>query len=196
MGFALPSPLPETRCALTAPFHPCSVRRRGGSFSVALSLGLPPPDVIRHRMSMEPGLSSPATFRRLLEWPSGRLTDLGMGAQGPSRQGHNGDLTVEINYPEDIVLCLFRSAGCWQSSVAAALCAVASEAGLQIKMFGYCLSSLRAKHSNSNDPKHISDCFVAYVSRHESRIRRFVWVLALLCRDRSGVGRKTRQQCL
>src|SRR5437763_3922005 len=34
-----------------------------GSFSVALSLGLPPPDVIRHRMSMEPGLSSPAAFR-------------------------------------------------------------------------------------------------------------------------------------
>jgi len=30
-----------------------------GSFSVALSLGLPPPEVIRHRMSMEPGLSSP-----------------------------------------------------------------------------------------------------------------------------------------
>ena len=43
-------------------------RKRGGrwgsgSFSVALSLGLPPPDVIRHRMSMEPGLSSPAAFR-------------------------------------------------------------------------------------------------------------------------------------
>jgi hypothetical protein len=37
--------------------------RGSGSFSVALSLGLPPPDVIRHRMSMEPGLSSPATFR-------------------------------------------------------------------------------------------------------------------------------------
>ncbi len=35
----------------------------GGSFSVALSLGSPPPDVIRHRRSMEPGLSSPATFR-------------------------------------------------------------------------------------------------------------------------------------
>src|SRR6185503_16867217 len=28
--------------------------KEGGSFSVALSLGLPPPDVIRHRMSMEP----------------------------------------------------------------------------------------------------------------------------------------------
>jgi hypothetical protein len=31
---------------------------RGGFFSVALSLGLPPPDVIRHRVSVEPGLSS------------------------------------------------------------------------------------------------------------------------------------------
>ena len=36
---------------------------RGGLFSVALSLGSHPPDVIRHRLSMEPGLSSPATFR-------------------------------------------------------------------------------------------------------------------------------------
>src|SRR6478609_1555291 len=61
--FAMPFPLPDMRCALTAPFHPYSVRRRSGSFSVALSLGLPPPDVIRHRMSMEPGLSSPAAFR-------------------------------------------------------------------------------------------------------------------------------------
>ena len=33
----------------------------GGLFSVALSLGLPPPDVIRHRVSVEPGLSSAAT---------------------------------------------------------------------------------------------------------------------------------------
>src|ERR1700740_3501291 len=24
VGFAMPSPLPDTRCALTAPFHPCS----------------------------------------------------------------------------------------------------------------------------------------------------------------------------
>src|SRR5262249_2062189 len=38
----------------------------------------PPPDVIRHRMSMEPGLSSPATFRSLPERPSGRLTRAGM----------------------------------------------------------------------------------------------------------------------
>ena len=33
---------------------------RGGLFSVALSLGLPPPEVIRHRVSVEPGLSSAA----------------------------------------------------------------------------------------------------------------------------------------
>jgi len=40
-------------------------------FSVALSLGfnprlredIPPPDVIRHRSSVEPGLSSPPPFR-------------------------------------------------------------------------------------------------------------------------------------
>ena len=34
------------------------LRGEGGSFSVALSLGSPPPDVIRHRLSVEPGLSS------------------------------------------------------------------------------------------------------------------------------------------
>jgi hypothetical protein len=56
--------------------------RRGGLFSVALSLGSPPPDVIRHRMSMEPGLSSPATFRPLPERPSSRLTPEQWGAGG------------------------------------------------------------------------------------------------------------------
>jgi len=33
-------------------------RNAGGFLSVALSLGLPPPEVIRHRFSLEPGLSS------------------------------------------------------------------------------------------------------------------------------------------
>jgi len=32
--------------------------RLGGIFSVALSLGFPPPDVIWHRVLIEPGLSS------------------------------------------------------------------------------------------------------------------------------------------
>jgi hypothetical protein len=72
VGFAVPPALPPARCALTAPFHPCCAPlplpppqagegRVGdsGLFSVALSLGSRPPDVIRHRLSMEPGLSSP-----------------------------------------------------------------------------------------------------------------------------------------
>ena len=59
VGFAVPLLLPGARCALTAPFHPCPRRAQGGLLSVALSLGLPPPGVTRHRISMEPGLSSP-----------------------------------------------------------------------------------------------------------------------------------------
>jgi hypothetical protein len=58
VGLAVPLMLPSARCALTAPFHPYRRRTAGGLFSVALSLGSPPPDVIRHRVSMEPGLSS------------------------------------------------------------------------------------------------------------------------------------------
>jgi hypothetical protein len=57
VGFALPLALPQARCALAAPFHPCR-NKSGGLFSVALSLRLPPPDVIRHHNSVEPGLSS------------------------------------------------------------------------------------------------------------------------------------------
>ena len=59
------SPLPQALNA-TQPEAVC--------FSVALSLGLPPPDVIRHRLSVEPGLSSPPPFRDLAERPSSRLT--------------------------------------------------------------------------------------------------------------------------
>src|SRR5580704_12087340 len=71
VGLAVPRPLPCARCALTAPFHPCLSRSSGGLFSVALSLGSPPPDVIRHRISVEPGLSS---SRRSGQRPSGHLT--------------------------------------------------------------------------------------------------------------------------
>jgi len=60
VGFAVPPLSPGARCALTAPFHPCpaALRRPGGLFSVALSLGSPPPVVDRHRIPVEPGLSS------------------------------------------------------------------------------------------------------------------------------------------
>jgi len=57
VGFTVPRLLPAARCAFTAPFHPY-LRDEGGLLSVALSLGSPPPDVIRHRASVEPGLSS------------------------------------------------------------------------------------------------------------------------------------------
>jgi hypothetical protein len=75
-GFTLPALLPAPRCALTAPFHPypfdglvldairpqvaqsATGQQKGGLLSVALSLGSPPPDVIRRRVSVEPGLSS------------------------------------------------------------------------------------------------------------------------------------------
>ena len=66
VGFAVPPPLPGARCALTAPFHPCRQTPKvpaGGLLSVALSLGSPPPGVTRHRVSVEPGLSSPAATK-------------------------------------------------------------------------------------------------------------------------------------
>lgn len=83
-----------------------------GSFSVALSLGSPPPDVIRHRMSMEPGLSSPAAFRRLLERPSGRLTCYAWALKRVASSRYGGNIRLRINYPEHVVLALPSSTGC------------------------------------------------------------------------------------
>src|ERR671911_55540 len=65
VGFTVPPALPPARCALAAPFHPCPQARpkpapAGGLLSVALSLGSPPPGITRHRVPVEPGLSSPA----------------------------------------------------------------------------------------------------------------------------------------
>jgi len=73
VGFAVPLPLPAARCALTAPFHPYRARRPGGLLSVALSLGSPPPDVIRHRVSVEPGLSSADPSEKGWQRSSGHL---------------------------------------------------------------------------------------------------------------------------
>ena len=49
----------------------------GGLLSVALSLESPPPDVIRHRVSVEPGLSSHLRATRESGRPSGQLTHEG-----------------------------------------------------------------------------------------------------------------------
>ena len=48
MGFTVPPPFPEERCALTAPFHPYPRPIGGGLLSAALSLALPRPGVTRH----------------------------------------------------------------------------------------------------------------------------------------------------
>ncbi len=61
VGFTVPSALPQTRCALTAPFHPCrgkTQRTAAVCFSVALSLG-------RSRLrGSEPAGRYPAPFVR------------------------------------------------------------------------------------------------------------------------------------
>ena len=64
VGFTLPSLLPATRCALTAPFHPY-LAMRGGVFSVALSVGSPLPRVTRHTALWSSDFPRPQTRPRL-----------------------------------------------------------------------------------------------------------------------------------
>ncbi len=77
----------RARCALTAPFHPCCHARRrfGGLLSVALSLGSPPAAVSRHRVSMEPGLSS-----------TGRHDCLPAAAVRPTGSGHKATWPANV----------------------------------------------------------------------------------------------------
>src|SRR4029077_16169547 len=96
VGFAVPSLLPETRWALTPPFHPYPLEA-GGLLSVALSLGSPPPDVIRHRVSVEPGLSSPHRLSALVKrgcpanWQGLNNRD---SKQKPSINARNGNRSL------------------------------------------------------------------------------------------------------
>jgi len=81
-------PLPETRCALTAPFQfraaealsPQADRR--DLLSVALSLGSPPPAVSRHRCFVEPGLSSTRLAPVAAARPSGPALLAGLSIGG------------------------------------------------------------------------------------------------------------------
>jgi len=65
-----------------------SPQRRGMRAAVCSLWHFPwvqhPPDVIRHRMPMEPGLSSRTAFRPWPERPSSRLTGKGWGVRGPT----------------------------------------------------------------------------------------------------------------
>src|SRR5690606_10028167 len=66
---------------------PSGARPSGGMLSVALSLGSPPPGVTRHRLSVEPGLSSPPFFRTLARRPSDPLTEQTDTLRGSDLQG-------------------------------------------------------------------------------------------------------------
>ncbi len=78
-GGLLPHPFtltPPPHCRSILESDP-AIRWRGGLLSVALSLGSPPPDVIRHRLSVEPGLSSPcclSTLQSAAARPTGVLS--------------------------------------------------------------------------------------------------------------------------
>jgi len=75
------SPVPAAR-------RPERFRLAGGLFSVALSLGSPPPAVNRHRIPVEPGLSSILLgLPPLRQRSSGRLARRHMGPHGLARQG-------------------------------------------------------------------------------------------------------------
>jgi len=67
VGFAVPTPLPTPRWALTSPFHPCLCRPRaaiGGVFSVALSVASRRPGVTRHPARRSPEFPRPAQIAR------------------------------------------------------------------------------------------------------------------------------------
>jgi Domain of unknown function (DUF4112) len=68
---------------------------------VALSLGSPPPDVIRHRFSVEPGLSSTASFRILRQRSPGQLACGGVRHSQPPRQQNLELPTIRATYASD-----------------------------------------------------------------------------------------------
>jgi len=78
------SPLPAGCLAA-----PCA----GGLFSVALSLGSPPPGVIRHRIPVEPGLSSTACAAAAVR-PSGWQQMCGWERESKGSHGGHRDHTA------------------------------------------------------------------------------------------------------
>ena len=80
MGFTLPSLLPVTRCALTAPFHPY-LAMRGGIFSVALSVGSPLPRVTRHTALWSSDFPRPLNRGRDCLSGSGKLSIIQLGVR-------------------------------------------------------------------------------------------------------------------
>ncbi len=70
------------------------LRKRSGLLSVALSLRSPSPDVIRHRISVEPGLSSPRGLSALAERGCPANWQAVLNRPGSRAPEKNGDLDV------------------------------------------------------------------------------------------------------
>ena len=68
MGFALPRPSPDGRCALTTPFHPYRLVA-GGLFSVALSVRSPCLEVIQHPALWSPDFPRPVANQAAAAFP-------------------------------------------------------------------------------------------------------------------------------
>ena len=78
---------------------------RGGSISVALSLRSPSPGVTRHRVSVEPGLSSRTGFRPLSARSSNRLA--GSRVARPRRKVKLGSLSLSRRQASGLWLSRF-----------------------------------------------------------------------------------------
>ncbi len=90
VGFTVPPPLPGARCALAAPFHPCPGAEAPGRFAFCGTVPgeLPPPAVSRHRIPVEPGLSS-SDGRGHRQRSSGRLARAGNAHAAAPRQSRS-----------------------------------------------------------------------------------------------------------
>ena len=105
VGFTLPRTVTSRAVRSYRTFSPLpSAKAKGGIFSVALSLRSPPPDVIRHRVSMEPGLSSPhhlSTLQRATIQPAGlsNWPQIDQWSKGKcNRRGRCSDLAHDSFY--------------------------------------------------------------------------------------------------
>ncbi len=92
----------QQRGALLPHHFDLTASKYGGMISVALSLKLLPPDVIRHRSSLEPGLSSPTRVTReaAVAQPSGRAQIAGPPSTSKSKLNsiarHSPSMTPSI----------------------------------------------------------------------------------------------------
>ena len=93
-------------CALTAPFHPYQARCTlashsvcgpGGLFSVALSLGSPPLDVIQHPALRSPDFPPPTWRWGAITWPSSSWNTALPGSGYTLASGHRVGLGRRIS---------------------------------------------------------------------------------------------------